>query len=685
MVKNIKLKFMNLYSFKRLSLVNIVLCGVLVLLAACKKETGVSGVSDKLLSFEIKGVLDGEKKEIKASAVPGTREIEKPVVVKREYIKNPSGLDVEIELLGFSDVTSVNTDKMAKANALASSSPLSPGVKYRVLVYDEDGNYVGAVDGTAGSAAGGVGVETGKKYYWYAYSYEKTTDLPAIANFSDPVIEVDQSLELLYASGIVDPTVLGDNKVPVVFERRLSWIQLVVDARGTFAPILAEGTKITTNNLTSSKFKIKEKTYQDQQFVEGVFEGEEEILPLDAGTTKDSVVVVNIYAANDARNDPFSFNFETLTLKLDYTTDGINPAMRTFTNVAQNYSFVPEPGYRYVVNVRLIESGVEINGAKWARGNLYYTWQDNGFRFRHSGTYPYQSKFYPWIYDLENFPDLYANNENYSDFVYRPVEFWHFKTIVPYAGDQLYDVRKIYNDTDNKPEYVNPYIGKGYYYDGMTGFGAEYYADIPEGDPCSLVYPAGTWRLPTKNESLGLLEFLRTNPGKTVYTDNTNRYYVGRFPYTTSVPDVYGNIIEFPFNGSITTAAGWSSGGFGPGYPSDQMGGTGDPRFAYEMTNSFYWSVYGPPYEMSAYMMYWTSEPGSTNTNSNGTFPYAWAYGLKIKDGNFAAVDGALTYPNTAGGYPTSEPGGVPSPISREAYQGDGLNIRCVRATGFYP
>lgn len=676
---------MNLYSFKRLSLVNIVLCGVLVLLAACKKETGVSGVSDKLLRFEIKGVLDGEKKEIKASAVPGTREIEKPVVVKREYIKNPSGLDVEIELLGFSDVTSVNTDKMAKANALATSSPLTSGVKYRVLVYDEDGHYVGAVDGTAGSTAVGLGVETGKKYHWYAYSFETTADLPAIANTSDPDIVVDERQELLYARGTVDLTVLGNNPVPVVFERRRSQVKLVIDARGTFAPILADSTKITTSNLTKSKFKIKEKAYEERLSITGVFKGGDTIKSLNPAT-QDSVVYVNIYATDDARNAPFSFNFDSLALKLDYTRPNGTPATRIFTNVAQDFSFVPEPGHRYVVNVRLIESGVEIpfSRTKWARGNLYYTWQDNGFRFRHSGTYPYQSRFYPWIYtdNPANWPtgfyytDFYASDVNFSDFTYRPVEFWNFKTIVPYAGDQLYDVRKIDGETDNESKYLNPYIGKGYYYDGMTGFGAEYYAAIPEGDPCSLVYPAGTWRLPTKKEAEDLVDFLRTNSGRTVHTDHTNRYYVGRFTYNPSVPDVYGNIIEFPFNGSITTAAGWSSGGWGPGYPSDQLGYTGDARFGYEMTNSFYYSVgASSPYEKSAYMMYWTSEQSSTN----GRYPYAWAYGLKIKDGDFA-VEAISSYPNTAGGYPTSEPGGPRAPIIREAYQGDGLNIRCVRA-----
>src|SRR5690606_35645730 len=135
-----------------------------------------------------------------------------------------------------------------------------------------------------------------------------------------------------------------------------------------------------------------------------------------------------------------------------------------------------------------------------------------------------------------------------------------------------------------------------------------------------------------------LAKFLLTHSGKTVYTDNTNRYYVGRIPYSTStVTDVYGNFIEFPFNGSITNPAGLASGGGTPGIPIDRLGYLGDSRFQYEMTNSFYWSVGASSsfYEKSAYMMYWTSEPSTTNTISGETYPYAWAYVLKIRNGEF--------------------------------------------------
>ena len=365
----------------------------------------------------------------------------------------------------------------------------------------------------------------------------------------------------------------------------------------------------------------------------------------------------------------------------------IGNATRTFSNIPYNFDFVPEPGKKYKIHIRLIESGVDIGGTKWARGNLHYTWRDNGFRFRHSGTYPYQTKFYPWIYTntpgefyYDGMYPPWTGNDNYSDFNHRPVEFWNFMTIVPYAGDQLYDIRKVYGHTGNEAELINPYIGKGYYYESMTGFGPEYYASVPSGDPCELVYPAGKWRLPTQSEAQTLINNLQANSSKTVHTDNTNNYYVGRFPYTTATPDVYGNILEFPFNGSITTAAGWTSGGWGPGYPSDYFGGNGDPRFEYEMTNSFYWYNESPEYnEKSAYMMYWTSTVGTNNTNTNGTFPYGWAFAMKIKDGNFVTPTSGV-YPNTIGGFPSSEAGVSPgTPQIREAYQGDGLNIRCVR------
>ncbi|UIR55881.1 hypothetical protein LZQ00_16665 [Sphingobacterium sp. SRCM116780] len=673
--------------------------GFIVFFNSCTKNNNEVDSAEHKLSFVISGVSEIEDvPEMIASTknmAVGQKKIDEKIVSKENISLN--GFDAEIILSESGSLTplaksatvgtseGVSNNLKAKTNLLAASSPVNTGTTYRVLVYDEAGTYVGAVDGTSGTLAGSIDVSYNKNYKWYAYSFDNTSPLPALGNTANPTINATPSLGLLYASGEVTPTALGDNKVQVVFERRLSWVKLIVDSRGTFAPLVPAGTKVTTSNLTSSIFDIKSNSYSNPQNTVGTLEGSADFSELDAATTKDSVFVGNFYPADDGRNSTFSIKFDKMELKLDYST---NPSSgnvsRLFTDIPYTFNFVPSPGKRYTVRVRLIESAVDINGTKWARGNLHYTWSDNGFRFRHSGVYPYESAVYPWIYT--NTPtDYYYNgiyppwtgNNNYSDFNKRPVEFWNFKTVVPYAGDQLYDVIKIYGDQNDRPEYVNPYIGKGYYYESISG--PTYYTSIPDGDPCSLVYPAGKWRLPTKAEGTALVSALQANTSKSVYTDASNAYYVGKFPYTTATPDVYGNILEFPFHGSITTAAGWTSGGMGPGFPSDMLGSTGDPRFGYEKTNSYYW--YGEDAssnDKSAYMMFWTSDAGSQNTNSNGTFPYGWAFSMKIKDGAFVTpASGA--YPNLIGGYPDSNPGGPSSPQVREAYQGDGLNIRCVR------
>lgn len=92
--------------------------------------------------------------------------------------------------------------------------------------------------------------------------------------------------------------------------------------------------------------------------------------------------------------------------------------------------------------------------------------------------------------------------------------------------------------------------------------------------------------------------------------------------------------------------------------PSDRLGDTGDPSVN----------------DRSAYMMFWTSNMGSSNV----IFPYGWAFSMKLKDGRFVTpVFGA--YPNVIGGDPVSMPGGSSAPQVGEVYQGDGLNVRCVR------
>ena len=703
---------------KRKKLINIIPLLFLFVLSSCsKKETIIDGGRKQNLNFEIKGIeeFDNSSAEIIASKdrTKSTNEYlaSKPKV-KEKFSHN--GLEAEVELF---EMTATDMDNKLTSNAMhendklknvqnkkyMNSSPLSSGTTYRVLVYDNSGNLVGTINGTSGNTPSSLDVNYNETYHWYAYSFNQNTALPAVDNIATtPTIELSQSTGLLYDSGTITPTVLGNNKVEVTFKRRLSWIQLIIDSRGTFAPLIASGLRITTNNLNTSTFNIKQNTYSNRTIVQGVIEGSNTFTQLDQITTKDSVYTADIYASDDGRNDDFSINLNKILLKLDYL-DGANNANREFNNINYNFNFKPNPGKKYIVRVRLVESGVLIDGTTWARGNLYYTWGDNGFRFRHSNIYPYNSTLYPWkIKNEEDDYDIFNQNNNnlaYSDHKNRATEFWNFKTNIPYVGDQLYNEIKIENGLVTDNSYNIPFAGKGYFYENIPGKGTQYYASIPEGDPCALVYPYDKWRLPTKVEAEKLITQLNLNSNKTTITDNNNQRYTGNFPLLNVTNSPYGNALQFPFNGAIITNAGYST-GFGTGYPSDQLGSTGDTRFGYEMTNSYYFYVNSQPdFEKSAYMMYWTSDYSSTKPNSSNTggipsipggqqsgnstdnreYKYGWAFSMKIYDGNFATLDNDGKYTNTIGGYPGSNAGGNKAPQIREAFQGDGLNIRCVR------
>ncbi|MCT6562772.1 hypothetical protein N4307_14435, partial [Staphylococcus aureus] len=68
---------------------------------------------------------------------------------------------------------------------------------------------------------------------------------------------------------------------------------------------------------------------------------------------------------------------------------------RSFSNSIVPYNNIPVTpalGNRYTLNVRLIESGVRLDGLLWARTNLIYSSQADKYRFRPDNEYSQPDK-----------------------------------------------------------------------------------------------------------------------------------------------------------------------------------------------------------------------------------------------------------------------------------------------------
>lgn len=122
---------------------------------------------------------------------------------------------------------------------LSASTTMATGIRYRVYLY-ENGNYVATIHAVAGTQSIFTGAYRNRTYTWFAYSYNSTADIPALTNTTTPTLTIPGDSGFLYASGsfTTSNVVNGNNKFNILFERKTSNIEVVIDARGMFGNIL---------------------------------------------------------------------------------------------------------------------------------------------------------------------------------------------------------------------------------------------------------------------------------------------------------------------------------------------------------------------------------------------------------------------------------------------------------------
>ncbi|GEM_PF-644867 len=224
-------------------------------IVSCKKEISNSGIQKEgQISFSVsKEILlndsingnnssNGQKAKLQSSNIGAT-------IVNHESIySDDMSSEIFVEEIG---VTNKNLKTSKNSNLSNSNSKsvipvyqdqynpellyqLADGVKYRVLVYDQNNNFVEQVDGTAGTLSPKTTVlDKGKTYNWLAYSYSSSDILPSIpiSEINDPKFAVENE-DFLYASGTFDtPSGEGilDMDVPITFKHAMAMIEYQVN------------------------------------------------------------------------------------------------------------------------------------------------------------------------------------------------------------------------------------------------------------------------------------------------------------------------------------------------------------------------------------------------------------------------------------------------------------------------
>ncbi len=182
-------------------------------------SSGKATVKVNLLGVATPEVVNGKKASV-AATTSG--------VVHSEAIAftKTSAFDVVLTNKTSSGIHGLRASSGAKAESVSERTPLAENVKYKVIVFDNNGNYV--TDKTyTNSVDNGIGIEleVGQAYTFVAYSINSTSEVPAVAGQTTLANASLQNIssDLMYFSS--NQTMqAGENTLNVVLKHQYSEI-----------------------------------------------------------------------------------------------------------------------------------------------------------------------------------------------------------------------------------------------------------------------------------------------------------------------------------------------------------------------------------------------------------------------------------------------------------------------------
>ncbi len=336
----------------------------------------------------------------------------------------------------------VSNGQSSKAsNAGSKAVAMAPRIKYRLLLY-KDGALVNSVHAESGVATH-VEVNKNIDYQWYAYSYNTEDFIPDVTSTTNPVVESSIDKPLLYASGTVRVTGTGyvDKPMLLQFGHRTSRIGAEISARGMFAGLESiTATFAGTDYVKKGTLDLLTGQYISTTAVNVGNLNFKQLSP----ETKDTIKVAYYYTAAQTAIAPMKVNVSTFTVKLD---KGSTRTFGTPISYSMNMNNLAW-GNRVTSALDLIESALTVQGVRWSRALLYFSYADKAYRFRHLigvNDYPVSPEEY-WDYKSP-FPPGPLNTQDPCTRVY-PLNKWRMPTEA--EASDLVDLkgssRQIYND-----------------------------------------------------------------------------------------------------------------------------------------------------------------------------------------------------------------------------------------------
>lgn len=376
-------------------------------------------------------------------------------------------------------------------------------------------------------------VTANTKYQWYAISINDPNTAPNI-DASGVIASSDlANKDFMFASGEIT-TKAEDNYLDILFLRQMAAIDLNINTRGLFGKIndnstfsLAAGKVNALNNVVKTgSFSIFTGEFSNLEDVAPISASQMKAVDKPWGNAEKNVRVYTAYTNLTIEANNLRLRLNALNITLDDNTTRSFSA-NTIASIKHGTQLTLTKGTLSKTKVRLIESGVTVNGLVWARTNLVYD----------------VNKLYGGSYSAGN-SDAYRFRTN-NNYAYPNIntEYWNFGTTTP-------------RGTDYKTE-----------------------------DPCRRVYPEMTWRSPHENNPTELTR-LSQNTNRVTSRLQVPDGYRHSMIWTGSQQ----SNPAYPDNNLVLSYAGYRDGnGNLQQNPSASSAGSGTLRFrsgSYDINNS---------------------------------------------------------------------------------------------------
>ncbi|HFK5586378.1 TPA: hypothetical protein ACGZ92_002589 [Elizabethkingia anophelis] len=339
----------------KLQIISLILLLVSFIVISCRNDTDNKSGNEASIKVRISEISFFESENIDNYASAKVANLSQRNLIQQKSIPLNNGLTLEAKLI---PLARNETQAYVNKNAL-------PGIRYKVVVYDNTGNYVTERDYINGqeSETKELRLAANRKYTFITYSINSPKELPSVS-FSDPAVKnlntsvvsgIKGDSELLYSRREMTVSANGSNELNVILQYKFSQITSIL--------IKSEDKISTINNVTiSSHYPNAEINLTDGRVKRT---GNIENLPVEFTGLNNTEISSKPVVFNGS-GDNIAVNISSITFESN-----------TLTNISIPLQLIPGSKYTLQLNVYndqyIIykgQSAARIGGKIWMRHNL---------------------------------------------------------------------------------------------------------------------------------------------------------------------------------------------------------------------------------------------------------------------------------------------------------------------------